>query len=143
MRGRTPFRLAVGVGAVALLAAGCTSTPSSTPAPDDSGGELRIYASEPAFLVPTAADDDPSIQIIRQIYSGLVKYNKDTGAFENDMAESITSTDNTNWTIKIKPGYKFTNGEPVNSDAFIRAWNYTAYGPNAQNNAYFMSRIDG
>jgi len=136
--------LAVGVGAVALLAAGCTSTPSSTPDPNaDAGGELRIYASEPAFLVPTAADDDPAIQVIRQIYRGLVKYNKDTGAYENDLAESVTSTDATTWTIKIKPGYKFTNGEAVNSDAFIRAWNYAAYGPNAQNNAYFMSKIDG
>jgi peptide/nickel transport system substrate-binding protein len=109
----------------------------------DAGGTLRIYASEPAFLVPTAADDDPAIQVIRQLYRGLVTYNSETGAAENDIAESITSTDNTTWTIKIKPGYKFTNGEAVNSDAFIRGWNYTAYGPNAQNNAYFMSRIDG
>jgi ABC-type oligopeptide transport system substrate-binding subunit len=144
MRGRTPFRLAVGIGAVALLAAGCTSTPAATPDPNaDAGGELRIYASEPAFLVPTAADDDPAIQVIRQVYRGLVKYNGETGAAENDMAESITSTDNITWTIKIKSGYKFTNGEAVNSDAFIRGWNYTAYGPNAQNNAYFMSRIEG
>jgi len=142
MRGRTPFRLAVGVGAVALLAAGCTSTPSAPPV-DDAGGELRIYASEPAFLVPTAADDDPAIQVIRQIYRGLVMYNAETGAYENDLAESITSTDATNWTIKIKPGYKFTNGESVDSDSFIRAWNYAAYGPNAQNNAYFMQKIDG
>jgi len=104
---------------------------------------LRIYASEPAFLVPTAADDDPSIQVIRELYRGLVRYNNDTGAYENDLAESIASTDNQNWTIKIKPGYKFTNGEAVDSDAFIRAWNYAAYGPNAQNNAYFMSKIDG
>jgi ABC-type oligopeptide transport system substrate-binding subunit len=31
----------------------------------------------------------------------------------------------------------------VNADSFIRAWNYAAYGPNAQNNAYFMSNIAG
>jgi len=136
--------LAVGVGAVALLAAGCTSTPAVTTDPNaDAGGELRIYASEPAFLVPTAADDDPAIQVIRQLYRGLVTYNSETGAAENDLAESITSSDNITWTIKIKSGYKFTNGEAVDSDAFIRAWNYAAYGPNAQNNAYFMSRIDG
>jgi len=136
--------LAIGTAAIALLAAGCTSTPANTPDPNaDAGGVLRIYASEPAFLVPTAGDDDPSIQVIRQVYRGLVKYNKDTGAAENDLAESISSTDNTTWTIKIKPGYKFTNGEAVNSDSFIRAWNYAAYAPNAQNNAYFMSKIDG
>jgi len=145
MRGRTPFRLAIGTAAVALFAAGCTTTPTTPPVDPnaDAGGELRIYASEPAFLVPTAADDDPSIQVIRQVYRGLVKYNTETGAAENDLAESISSTDNTNWTIKIKPGHKFTNGEAVNSDSFIRAWNYAAYGPNAQNNEYFMHRIDG
>lgn len=145
MRGRTPFSLAVGVGAVALLAAGCTSSPGTTPepGPTDLGGELRIYASEPAFLVPTAADDDPSIQVIRQLYRGLVKYNTETGADELDLAESIESDDNVHWTIKIKPGYSFTNGEAVNADAFIRGWNYAAYGPNAQNNAYFMSNIEG
>jgi ABC-type transport system substrate-binding protein len=63
--------------------------------------------------------------------------------WEHGHADFRASTDNTNWTIKIKSGYTFTNGEAVNSDSFIRAWNYTAYGPNAQNNAYFMSRIDG
>ncbi|HEX6338974.1 MAG TPA: ABC transporter substrate-binding protein, partial [Jiangellaceae bacterium] len=37
----------------------------------------------------------------------------------------------------------FHNGEPVDADSFIRAWNYAADGDNAQNNAYFMSRIVG
>ncbi len=146
MRGRTPFKLAIGTAAIALFAAGCTTTPTPAPTTDPregAGGELRIYASEPAFLVPTAADDDPSIQVIRQVYRGLVKYNTETGAAENDLAESISSDDNITWTIKIKPGFKFTNGEAVNSDSFIRAWNYAAYGPNAQNNEYFMHRIDG
>lgn len=142
MRGRNSMKVAVGVAAIALFAAGCSQA-ATTPPSDDSGGELRIYASEPAFLVPTAADDDPSIQVIRMMYRGLVTYNSQTGAAENDLAESIQSTDNIHWTIKIKPGYTFTNGEAVDSDSFIRAWNYVAYGPNAQNNAFFVSRIKG
>ena len=81
--------------------------------------------------------------MIRQLYRGLVTYNTETGAAEIDLAESIDVDGQHSWTIKIKPGYTFTNGEAVNADSFIRAWNYTAYGPNAQNNAYFMSRIDG
>ena len=142
MRGRTPMKVAVGTAVIALFAAGCTQAPE-TPTTTDAGGELRIYASEPAFLVPTAADDDPAIQVIRQLYRGLVKYNPETGAAENDLAESITSEDNTEWTIKLKSGYKFTNDEAVNADSFIRAWNYAAYGPNAQGNSYFMGRIAG
>jgi peptide/nickel transport system substrate-binding protein len=107
------------------------------------GGQLRIYTNEPVSLMPTASDDASAIDVIRQIYRGLVKYNNDTGLSENDLAESITSADNVNWTVKIKPGYRFTNGEPVDADAFIRSWNYTAYAPNAQKNAYFMSKIAG
>jgi len=133
--------LAIGVTAVALVAAGCSQAPSTEE--PESGGELRIYASEPAFLLPPSADDDPSIQVIRQLYRGLVTYNTETGKDELDLAESIESDDATTWTITIKQGYTFTNGEPVDADAFIRSWNYAAYGPNAQNNAYFMSKIAG
>jgi ABC-type transport system substrate-binding protein len=135
--------------AVALVAAACsggTPGPGSTGTSGSggkSGGTLRVYASEPAFLLPSGGDDEPSIYVIRQLYRGLMKYNVETGKAENDLAESMESTDQKKWTVKIKPGYTFDNGEPVNADAFIRSWNYAAYGPNAQNNAYFMSRIAG
>jgi len=150
MKVRRSAIIAVATAMTMLGAAACSS--SDTPAPGatdggkatgQAGGDLRIYASEPAFLLPTAADDEPSILVVRQLYRGLVKYNADTGAAEMDLAESIESSDQKNWTIKLKPGYTFENGEPVNADAFIRAWNYAAYSPNAQNNAYFMSRFAG
>lgn len=142
MRGKT-LKMAVAATAIAMFATACSNDSSSSTSDDGAGGELRIYASEPAFLLPSAGDDEPSIYVIRQLYRGLSKYNADTGAPELDLAESIESTDNKLWTIKLKSGYTFDNGEPVNADAFIRAWNYTAYGPNAQNNSYFMSRIAG
>jgi len=152
MRVSTPFKLAATAAAVALLATACggddddgdgegTAEEAETPAVAE-GGTLRIYSSEPAFLVPTAGDDQPSILVIRQLYSGLVDYDQE-GKPYLDLAESIESEDNQTWTIKVKDGYTFHNGEPVDADAFIRAWNYAADGDNAQNNAYFMSRIVG
>ncbi|MDG4763786.1 ABC transporter substrate-binding protein [Solwaraspora sp. WMMD406] len=141
MRGKS-LKVAVAATAIALFATACSSDSGET-TENDSGGDLRIYASEPAFLLPSAGDDEPSILVIRQLYRGLVKYNAETGEPENDLAESIESEDNTTWTITLKDGYTFDNGEPVNADAFIRSWNFTAYGPNAQNNAYFMKRIAG
>ena len=152
MRESPPFKLAASAAAVALLATACggdgddegtaeEGTGEETPAVAE-GGTLRIYSSEPAFLVPTAADDQPSILVVRQLYSGLVDYNEE-GQPVLDLAESIESEDNQTWTIKVKDGYTFHNGEPVDADAFIRAWNYAADGDNAQNNAYFMSRIVG
>jgi oligopeptide transport system substrate-binding protein len=143
MRGKF-LKVAVAVTATAMFATACSGNGEDTQTTsDDTGGELRIYASEPAFLLPSAGDDEPSILVLRQLYRGLSKYNAETGAPELDLAEEIKSDDNKLWTIKVKSGYKFDNGEPVNADAFIRAWNYTAYGPNAQNNAYFMNRIVG
>ncbi|GAA2520231.1 ABC transporter substrate-binding protein [Pilimelia columellifera] len=141
MRGSTPRNLAVGLTALALVATGCGGDDNA--AGGKTGGELRAFATEPAFLLPSAGDDEPSINVIRQMYRGLVRYDVKSGEPVNDLAESIESTDNKVWKIKIKDGHKFTNGEPVNSDAFIRSWNFAAYSPNAQNNAYFMKRIAG
>ncbi len=143
MRGKF-LKVAVAATATAMLATACSGGgDDSNEAGGQSGGELRVYASEPAFLMPSAGDDEPSIYVIRQLYRGLVKYNAESAAPENDLAESIESDDQKLWTIKIKSGYTFDNGEPVNADAFIRSWNYAAYGPNAQNNGYFMKRIAG
>jgi oligopeptide transport system substrate-binding protein len=60
-----------------------------------------------------------------------------------DIAESIESTDNQTFTVKLKPGYKFHDGTDVKAKNFVDAWNYTAYGPNAQAGSYFMSAIEG
>lgn len=141
MRGKSPMKVAVAATAIALFAAGCQST-EEPEAPSDLGGTLRIAASEPSSLYPGFSDDFPSITIIRQLYKGLVEYSKD-GKPVNVMAESIESSDNKLWTIKVKKGWKFSNGEDVNADSYINAWNDTAYGPNANNNSYFMSHIVG
>ena len=61
---------------------------------------------------------------------------------ENDIAESIETTDNQNFTVKLKD-YKFQDGTEVKSKNFVDAWNYAAYGPNAQLGAYFMEPIEG
>ena len=60
-----------------------------------------------------------------------------------DVAESIESDDNKTWTVTLKDGYTFTNGEPVDADSFLRSWNYAGNVSNAQNNSYFMGRIAG
>ena len=59
-----------------------------------------------------------------------------------DIAESIESDDNKNWTVTLKDGYTFTNGEPVDADPppCVELRRYLA---NAQNNSYFMNRIAG
>ncbi len=145
MRRTARVRLAATVAALGMLTAACggsDSDDSESTGGGSAGGDLRIYSSEPAFLVPSAADDEPSILVVRQLYRGLVKYDQE-GAPQLDVAESIESDDNKTWTVKLKDGYTFTNGEPVDADSFLRSWNYAGNVSNAQNNSYFMGRIAG
>ena len=142
MRGNSPMKMAVAATAIALFAAGCQSGTPSTPS-GPKGGTLRIFATEPASLLPGEGNDSPSIAVLRQIYAGLVSFDAKTGAVQNNIAQSIESADNTTWTIKLKNGYKFDNGEDVTADSFIDSWNWTSYGPNAAVNSNFFSHIVG
>jgi ABC-type transport system substrate-binding protein len=62
---------------------------------------------------------------------------------KNAHAESIESTDQTNWTIKLKEGWTFHNGEPVDAASYVRAWNAGALSTNAYGNSYFFENITG
>ena len=72
----------------------------------------------------------------------LVRYNTENAAPENDIAESIETTDNKLFTVKLKP-YKFHDGTDVKAKNFVDAWNYTAYGPNGQAGSYFYAPVAG
>ncbi|MFK3981133.1 ABC transporter substrate-binding protein [Micromonospora sp. NPDC050397] len=141
MRGKT-LKMAVATTAITLIAAGCSSSD-----PDDSGSSssnavVSIEIAEPQHLIPSNTTETSGAQVLAALFSPLVDFDKDNKPFEV-AAESITSTDNTLWTVKLKDGYTFHNGEKVTSDSYINAWNYGAYGPNGQGGAYFWEKVDG
>lgn len=143
MRGKSPMRLAVGLTAIALFATACGSG-------DDEGGgggidetaTVSIEIAEPQYLIPTNTNETSGSQVLSALFTPLVEYDADNKPVMVQ-ADSITSDDNTTWTIKLKDGYTFHNGEKVTADSYINAWNYGAYGPNAQNNNYFFDRFAG
>jgi oligopeptide transport system substrate-binding protein len=96
-----------------------------------------------ATLLPMDSNIDNNIWVLDVVYDGLVRYDPETTEPYPYVAESIETTDNQVWTITIKPDLTFQNGEPVDANAFARAWNYAAYGPNAMANNYFFERIEG
>jgi len=142
MRGKTPWKLAVSLTAIALVAAGCSSDEGGETG-EVTGGELRVYSGEPETLLPGNANESEATAVLRAVYDMLIDYNAQDGKPINKVAESIESPDQKVWTIKMKNNSKFHNGETVNADSFIRAWNYAAYGPNGQGNSYFFDRIVG
>ncbi|GAB7048586.1 peptide ABC transporter substrate-binding protein [Catenuloplanes indicus] len=103
---------------------------------------VSIEIAEPQHLVPTNTNETSGSQVLAALFTPLVSYDEANKPVE-DAAESITSTDNTVWTIKLKDGYTFHNGEKVTADSYINAWNYGAYAPNAQGNSYFFEKIAG
>jgi len=100
--------------------------------------------AEPSFLAPTS-NCYVSVcgQVIGAVFTGLLTIDPETSEQVLGVAASIESPDSKVWTVKLKEGWKFHNGEPVDADSFVRAWNYAAYGPNATETGFFLSAIDG
>ncbi|MDX3078108.1 ABC transporter substrate-binding protein [Streptomyces sp. NPDC088354] len=82
-------------------------------------------------------------KVLDMIFRGLKRYNPRTGAAENVVADSISTTDSRTFEVRLKDGWTFSNGEKVTSDSFINAWNYAALVTNKQINAPFFTYIDG
>jgi ABC-type oligopeptide transport system substrate-binding subunit len=139
MFGKRPWKIAAGAAAVALLAAGCSEGSDGS---EDTGNTVVIGVVEPQHLLPSNTTDSAGSQVLSSLFYPLVKFDGKNRPIEL-AADSITSDDNKVWTVKLKPGFTFHNGEPVTADSYIDAWNYGAYGPNAQNGSAFYDRIDG
>jgi ABC-type oligopeptide transport system substrate-binding subunit len=132
-----------GAAVVALAMAGLAACgDDSDSSSGATGGTLTVSITQPQTLLPPNVQDVESAQPTSVLYTGLVSYLAD-GNTTNEMAESITSDDNTTWTIKIKPGWTFTNGEEVTAQSYVDAWNFAAYAPNAQLNQSYFSAIGG
>ena len=146
---RTKIWLPAAAISLALVVAGCGGgeggdDPDGGTPPDTKGGSFSVSSSEPEAFAPTSAcySSDCS-QIIDLVFTGLLRTNPETQEQELLMAESIETEDSQNYTITIKEGFTFHNGEPVTAQSFVDAWNYTAYGPNATQLGFFFSKVEG
>ena len=129
--------------ASALALSGCAGDSAPEADSADSSAIISANGSEPEVgLIPTNTNEVGGGKILDSIFAGLIYYDA-TGKAINDVAESIDTDDATTFTIKIKPGLTFTNGDPVDSDSFINAWQYGALLSNAQKNSYFFEDIVG
>src|SRR5215207_36621 len=148
MRGRTGGLATAALASLALIATGCGGggaepEPGGSQPASQTGGEIVVAGCTPENpLIPGATSEACGGDIIDAMTSKLVQYNTENAAPQNDIAESIETTDNVNFTVKLKP-YKFHDGTDVKAKNFVDAWNYTAYGPNGQAGSYFYEPIEG
>jgi oligopeptide transport system substrate-binding protein len=146
-RGTRGMALAA-VTSIALVATACGgggtgSEPGASQPAGQAGGEITVAGCTPENpLVPGGTSETCGGDMIDAMTSKLVRYNTENAAPENDIAESIETSDNKHFTVKLKP-YKFHDGTDVKAKNFVDAWNYTAYGPNGQAGSYFFAPVAG
>ncbi|MFF4524533.1 peptide ABC transporter substrate-binding protein [Streptomyces bluensis] len=138
MRGATYARPVVCAVALALVATACGGGGSDTGAVLSSS-----WGDPPNPLEPANTNEVQGGKVLSMIFRGLKQYDPKTGEARNMLAETIDTTDGKNYTITIKKGWTFSNGEKVTARSFVDAWNYGASLKNNQRNAYFFEYIDG
>ena len=136
---------AAGAASLALVLSACggTTTPTTPTAAGGGGGVILAASTEPQNpLLPANTNEVGGGLIMKLLFEGLINYDAQ-GKPVNEVASSIDSTDGQNYTIKLNPGWKFSNGEAVDAKSFVDAWNFGALLDNAQLNAYFFEPIEG
>jgi oligopeptide transport system substrate-binding protein len=142
-------------GLTAMVAAGALALSACSSGGSGSGNSTTAAASGPSTgivlangsepqnpLIPTNTNETGGGKILELLFSGLVYYDA-KGAPHNEVADSITSTDNVTWKIKLKDGWTFSDGTPVHAENFVKAWDYGALLSNKQLSSYFFENIKG
>jgi oligopeptide transport system substrate-binding protein len=148
MRRRLTASFALPVAA-ALLLSGCGSSNTSSSSSGDTAagvadGSVSIFGTQPENgLVPANTNEQGGAKVIDNIFTGLVTLDDATAQASMANADSITTTDAQNYDIKLKPGWKFTDGTAITAKSYVDAWNWGAYAPNGALNGPFFAEIQG
>ncbi|HUP99455.1 MAG TPA: ABC transporter substrate-binding protein, partial [Aeromicrobium sp.] len=142
--GKRATLLAAGL-AVALGATACggDDNKSDNSSKGNSSAIIIANSSEPQNgLLPANTNETGGGRAMQLLFRGLIDYDSD-GKPRNQVADSIESADGQNYTVKLKDGWTFTNGEKVTASSFVDAWNFGALITNAQLNSFFFEPIEG
>ena len=82
---------------------------------------VRHIKDEPASLDPAKAVGLPEIQVIRDLYEGLVNQNE-KGGLVPGVATRWQSNDNRVWTFTLRDNAKWSDGSPVTAQDFVYSW---------------------
>ncbi|MFD4369219.1 ABC transporter substrate-binding protein [Rhodococcus sp. NPDC058521] len=136
-------RVATAAFAVALAAGLVTACSSGDSSSGGGDGIVNAWAGEPQNpLIPTNTSENMGGRMVDALFAGLVSYDAE-GNIENEVAESIDTSDGKFFTVTLKDGWTFTDGSPVTSKSFVDAWNYGALSTNAQLQGSFFDPIQG
>ncbi|WP_217557407.1 ABC transporter substrate-binding protein [Streptomyces sp. GbtcB6] len=143
MRSATHARGAACAVVVALAATACGGGGSGGGGGGESGVLSSSWGDPQNPLEPANTNEVQGGKVLDMIFRGLKKYDPKTGKATDMLAQKIDTSDSQNFTITIKDGWTFSNGEKVTAKSFVDAWNYGASLRNNQKNAYFFGYIQG
>ncbi|MER7149632.1 peptide ABC transporter substrate-binding protein [Streptomyces lydicus] len=127
-----------GALAVALVATACGGGSAGR-----SGVVSSSWGDPQNPLEPANTNEVQGGKVLDMLFRGLKRYDPRTGAALNVLADRIETKDSQHYTVTLKPGWTFSNGEKVTAKSFVDAWNYGAQLRNKQKNAAFFQYIDG
>jgi len=146
MRGAKSAKWVAIAAAVALGATACgggSDSGDDGKAAIDPNGKFSIEVGEPQNpLQPANTMESNGSIVTKALFTGLVDYDS-SGKIVMMNAQSVDSTDNKTFTVKLKPGWKFHDGTPVTADSYVKAWNWAAAPANKQTNSFWFSDIKG
>ncbi|SDF20902.1 peptide/nickel transport system substrate-binding protein [Blastococcus fimeti] len=107
-----------GVAVTALLLSACGGDDGDSGGSEggSSGGALTIGTTDKiTFLDPAGSYDNGSFAVMNQIFPFLMNTNYGSPDVEPDIAESAEFTSPTQYTVTLKPGLKWANGNDLTS----------------------------
>ena len=146
------MRLAATVAVLATLFAACSSggdnknkdQQGSTSGAAKQGGVFRLGIVEPTAIDPYNSQESEGILVTKELFTGLVQIDSATAQIKPGVADKWShNTDCSEWTFNLHPGTKFSNGDPVDANAFIRGMTRAAKQAAASDVAYHMAGIAG
>jgi oligopeptide transport system substrate-binding protein len=131
---------------LSLVLASCGDGKSSDSGSGDGAkSETIAIAADPLeYINPLNENGSPGIQVAMAMFAPLVTTDPNTGKTVNVLADSVTPDKaSQTWTIKLKAGNTFQNGQPLTAKDYVDSWNMTAQGSNAWKNNGFFSKVEG
>lgn len=133
-------RIAVGAVVVALVAAACSTTPTT-----QKGGSAVAFLTTPETMDPARCFNVNCFEALNRIFDSLLSYDPQTAEAKTDGAAAAfkVSDDARTITYTLREGATFHNGEPVNAAAFIRGLSRAAAKETASEVAFQLGGIVG
>lgn len=105
---------------LALFLFACSASTSR-----DSGEKdtiIRLMEADSRGLDPQLVSDLASTRIAADLFEGLTRFNA-AGIAEAGLAQDWqTSADGRAWTFRLRPGLRFSDGEPIAAEVFAKAF---------------------